>query len=201
VSVNDDQNHNPPATLPALGRRILIVGASCAGKTTLGTDLAARIGVPFIDIDALYWGPAWTAVATSVLCERVDRATSDDGWVLAGNFSSQRHVSWPRAQSVVWLDLPLPVVIARIVARSYRRSRSGDLLWGVNRESFLRQLKLWDENQSLIRWTLSHYGGLRQRYEASMRDPAYRHLSWHRLRSQREVEDWKRELTRDVADV
>jgi adenylate kinase family enzyme len=183
--------------LHGLGRRVLVVGDSCAGKTTLGAELAAHLGVPFIDLDELHWEPGWTPVSTAVLCERVERATSGDGWVLAGNYSAQRHVSWPRGQSVVWLDLPLRVTIARIVLRSYRRSRTGELLWGTNQESFLRHLMLWDEKQSLIRWTLGHHRGLRKRYEASMQDGAFSHLHWHRLRSQRELERWKFALATD----
>jgi len=36
----------------ALGRHLVLIGFMGAGKTTLGADAAARLGRPFIDLDA-----------------------------------------------------------------------------------------------------------------------------------------------------
>lgn len=40
--------------------RILVVGTSGAGKSRLAGQLAAALGVPHVELDALYWGPDWT---------------------------------------------------------------------------------------------------------------------------------------------
>lgn len=40
--------------------RIVIVGTSCAGKTTLGKKLAQESGIPYTDLDDLHWNPGWT---------------------------------------------------------------------------------------------------------------------------------------------
>jgi shikimate kinase len=42
----------PAPTLAALTRRILLIGMMGAGKTTVGTALAARLGYPYLDSDA-----------------------------------------------------------------------------------------------------------------------------------------------------
>ena len=42
-------------------RRVAIIAsASGNGKTTLGRALAARLGVRFVELDALVHGPDWT---------------------------------------------------------------------------------------------------------------------------------------------
>lgn len=35
--------------------KILIMGASCAGSTTLGTALGKQLGFPYFDTDAYFW--------------------------------------------------------------------------------------------------------------------------------------------------
>ncbi|MGE5588955.1 MAG: shikimate kinase, partial [Clostridia bacterium] len=42
-----------------VGRRIHVIGNSCAGKSTLGERLARSLGVPFVELDALSWQPGW----------------------------------------------------------------------------------------------------------------------------------------------
>lgn len=37
--------------------RIYITGASCAGVTTLGQNLATRLDVQHVDVDDFYWMP------------------------------------------------------------------------------------------------------------------------------------------------
>jgi Shikimate kinase len=42
-------------------RRVAIIAsASGNGKTTLGRQIAARLGVRFVELDALVHGPSWT---------------------------------------------------------------------------------------------------------------------------------------------
>lgn len=183
----------------ALGRRVVVVGDSCSGKSTLANLLAQERGCPVVELDALYWGPGWTHAEPEAFCAAVDAATRGSAWVLAGNYGVQRGVSWPRADAVVWLDFPLRITLARIVARSWRRWHRGELLWGTNHEKFWRQFRLWAPHDSLIAFTLQHHGALRQRYLAALHDEAYAHLHFDRLRSPRALERWLRELGLDPA--
>jgi adenylate kinase family enzyme len=80
-------------------RRVLVVGNTNAGKTTMARKLAARLGVPHIELDALFWEPGWVEADTDVLLERVAAATSGEGWVTCGNYSRAQHVLWPRADT------------------------------------------------------------------------------------------------------
>ncbi len=179
-----------------IGRRVVVVGNTSSGKSTLGERLASLLDVPFVELDALYWKPDWQPSTDEEFLARTAAATTGDGWVVAGNYSKTMPVTWPRADTVIWLDLPLPVVLWRILVRSWRRSRSGELLWGTNTERFTKHLKLWDTEQSLLAYALTAHRRKQRRYVGAMADPQWAHLRFVRLRSAGEVEQFVRDLER-----
>jgi hypothetical protein len=85
------------------------------------------------------------------------------------------------------------------VARSWRRARRGELLWGTNEERFWPQLKLWDPNVSLIGYSLRTHRNRRRRDEEQMRDPRWAHIRFVRLRSPRQIERWLAAVAREGA--
>jgi adenylate kinase family enzyme len=88
-------------------RRVVVIGNTCAGKTTLGERLARSLAVPLIDLDALYWSAGWKARDLHDFRSRVREATNSASWVLAGSYSKQWDISWSRADTVLWLDVAL----------------------------------------------------------------------------------------------
>src|SRR5688572_10323261 len=131
-------------------RRVVVVGVTNAGKTTMARRLAARLGVPHVELDALFWEPNWTEATDDAFRERVAVAASGDGWVVCGNYKRVQDLLWPRADTVVWLDPPLRVVLRRAVTRTIWRSILRTNLWGTgNRE---RISNVWSEKDSLFKW-------------------------------------------------
>lgn len=176
---------------PAIGRRVIVVGDSNAGKSTLAARLAAHLGAPHIELDALQWEPGWRTADPEIFRERVRQALAAESWVLDGNYRRQQQdLSWPLADTVVWLDLGLPTLIRRCLARSWRRWRSRELLWGTNQERFWDQLMLWDRDKSLIAFTVSTHNLRRQDYLTAMRDPRWSHLTFVHLRSPGGASRW-----------
>ena len=93
-----------PAITLAGCKRIVIVGRTGSGKTTLARELAAALDVPHVELDALYFGPEFSTVPLSVLRERTSAAIAGDCWVTDGNKSAVRDLVWPQADTIVWLD-------------------------------------------------------------------------------------------------
>ncbi len=170
------------------GKRIVVVGSSCSGKSTLGSRLANALDVPFVELDALYWRPNWQPTPDDEFARKILAATEGERWVMAGNYN--RHTlstAWPRADTVIWLDFPLHLVLWRIVRRSWTRSRSKELLWGTNTEPFWGQFKLWSD-ESLIGYTLRTHRQRRTFYHDRIASPAWSHVTFIHVRTRQEAE-------------
>jgi len=163
------------------------VGSSRSGKTTVGRRLAALLGVPCVELDAIFHQPnLGRASARRLLRARVGDVVEQSAWVVDGNYGAVRDLVWERADTVVWLDLPRPVVMRRVILRTVRRAVTREELWTGNREPLSN---FWlDPAESVIRDTWVRYDEGVRRYRAAMDDAALRHLRFVRLTSQREID-------------
>lgn len=119
-------------------RRIVIKGGSGAGKTTLAVELAQRLGVPHIELDAHQHGPNWKEATPDELRASVAAVLDDArGWVVDGNYERKiGTMVLDRAELVLWLDFSLPLKLRRLWGRSLRRILGRKVLWNGNRETF-----------------------------------------------------------------
>jgi adenylate kinase family enzyme len=186
-------------TLPYLAfRRINVVGTTGSGKTTLARELARRRGLMHIELDALFWEPRWTEAEPNVFRARTVAALdaadqTHDGWAVDGNYSRVQPVVWGRADTVVWLDYPLPVILRQLFARTLRRTIRQEELWSGNRERFFNAFFSRD---SILLWALKTYRAKRRDYPRRLAAPENAHLSIVRLRSPREMRRWLETLLR-----
>jgi adenylate kinase family enzyme len=159
--------------------RVVVVGTSCAGKTTFARDLATALACSVIQLDELYWGPDWTARPQEEFVGSVARATAGPRWVVDGNYSIIRDVVWTRATAIIWLNLSFPVIFARAVRRTVVRSISQEPLYAGNRESLRRA---FFTRESILLWVLTTYWERRRRYPTLRASPNYPGLAWFELK-------------------
>jgi adenosyl cobinamide kinase/adenosyl cobinamide phosphate guanylyltransferase len=76
-------------------RRIVVVGTTSSGKSTLAKGLAEKLDVDFIELDALHWEPNWKEAEPEMFRARVEAATRSEVWVVAGNYHVVRDIVWP----------------------------------------------------------------------------------------------------------
>ena len=174
-----------------VGKRIVVIGNTGTGKSTLAAELARRLVVPFVELDALYWEPGWREPDSEVFRARVREATSGGAWVVAGNYlSKSQDLTWPRADTVVILECGLPRIVWRVTARAWRRWRKNELLWGTNRESIWKHARLWDRESSLIAFAIEQQRVKQREHDGAVSDPRWSHIRFIRLRSPRATARW-----------
>ena len=173
------------------GPRIVVVGVTGSGKSTLARQLAERYGVPHVELDAHNWEANWVPAPTDVFRARVAEGTAGDGWVVDGNYSKTRDITWPRATTIVWLDYPLHLILWRLGLRILRRSVTRERLWKGNQESLRTHLFT---KESLILWALQTYKRRQREYGEAMYRWESEGVQALRFDSPKEAERWLRAL-------
>ena len=165
-------------------RRVNVKGTSGSGKSTFAKELARRLEVPYVELDALHHGPNWSEPSAEEFRARVSAAleAAPDGWVIDGNYGAVRPLVWERADTVVWLDPPRRTVMRRVLWRTVRRGVTREPLWNDNRES-LRNLFSRDPSANIALWAWRNHAKYRDRYAAAAADPANERLSFVRVAS------------------
>jgi len=107
--------------------------------------------------------------------------------VTDGNYTYLQDILLPRAQAVVWLDYPLPLILWRLWWRTLRRVVTREFLWGTNYE------KLWPQffsRDSIFLWALKTYRRRKEQYAMLTTRPENAHLKVFHLKSPHVTEEW-----------
>ena len=166
-------------------QRVVVFGTTGSGKSWLAERLAARTGLRVVELDALFWGPEWQPAPLELFRHRVEREIRDGGWIVVGIYGQVRDLTWKAADTLVWLDLPFPVVMWRLLRRTIRRVFTKEDLWGTgNRESLAGA---FFSRQSILLYALKTHRRNRERFTIECEFLA-KDKTIVRLKSAREVE-------------
>jgi adenylate kinase family enzyme len=117
--------------------KYVVVGASGNGKATFSKRLAAKLDVPYVQLDELTHLPGWQEASDQQFRRSVDEATSGDGWVVDGSYGNILGDSlYRRADLVVWLDQSIPLVMTRLIRRAIRDIRTQRDMFNGNRQTW-----------------------------------------------------------------
>jgi adenylate kinase family enzyme len=184
----------PTDGLPARPQRALVAGTSGAGKTTLAGAIGRVLGIPHVEIDALFHGPAWTPrpeFEADVLA-----FSSGPSWVTEWQYDVVRPLLLDRADLLVWLDLPRGQVLRQVTRRTLRRRVRRVELWNGNLEPPL--LTFFTDPEHIVRWAWTTHGRTGPRVaEAGRTKPE---LTVVRLRSRSDVRRWLDGPLREAAE-
>lgn len=143
-------------------QRILIIGAPGSGKSTLARAMGGRLGLPVIHMDREYWLPDWAEPAKAAWRDKVAGLAAQEAWIMEGNYSGTWDLRVPRADAIIWLDVPRRLYMPRTLwrmASNYGRQRPDigpgcperfdlpffkDWVWTYTRRSRPRTVALMD---------------------------------------------------------
>lgn len=122
----------------------------------------------------------------------VEAVIAGNCWVIDGNYRSRLgELVWGRADTLIWLDYALPVILWRLWWRTLRRTVAREELWNGNRESLRSQFFTSD---SLFLWTFKSHARHRRQYPASLAEPENAHLALIRFHTPHEANRWLTDL-------
>jgi adenylate kinase family enzyme len=173
--------------------RLVVIGTTSSGKSTLAEQIAKRFDLNFIELDALHWEPNWQESPLEVFRERVRKAIQAEKWIVAGNYHVVRDLVWTKAEAVIWLDYPFFVILWQLTRRTFKRWWTQELLWGKNIEPFWGHFRLWSQD-SLFHWLFKTYWRRKRETPQLLSLPKHRHLKLIHFKHPREVEIWLERL-------
>ena len=174
--------------------RINVVGTSGSGKSTFCKKLSKILSLPYIEMDAIFWGPNWYWPDDEEFFANLKNELSHDAWILDGNYTRTIPIKWENAQMVIWLDYSFTRTLLQAIKRAFLRSLTGEELWANtgNKESFR---KSFFSKDSIILWTIKTHKKVRKKYEQFMVNEAYSYIEFVRLKSPEEAEGFLNEAT------
>ena len=151
--------------------RVMIIGCSGAGKTTLARKLGEKTGLPVVHLDQIWWSPGdWVHMVRAefdrVLLEEMEK----DRWILDGNYNRTLDLRLERADTVIYLDFSrwqcLWGWISRVI-KNWGHARADmapgcsewfdpemvGWIWNFNkdnREKYLRKLSGWNGDAYIL---------------------------------------------------
>lgn len=178
-------------------RRVIMIGTTSSGKSTLSRQLADLLDLDLVELDALHWAPHWHEVPDDIFLQRVRTALASEKWVVAGSYHIARDLIWPHAEVAIWLDYSLWRILGQLTRRIFTRWWTRELLWGTNRENLWTHFKFWSTD-SLYHWLFRTYWKRRKEYPELLSQPRYKHLQLIRFKHPGETEAWLQELQHAV---
>jgi len=122
---------------------------------------------------------------------RVRSAITGERWVVDGNYraAGALELVWSRADTVVWLDYPLPLTLVRLARRVVARIRDGAELWpGTGNRETVRNA--FFNRDSLLCFALRTHRGRRRRLAEMLTRTEFAHLAVYRFRHTRDADHW-----------
>jgi adenylate kinase family enzyme len=169
-------------------QRVVVAGVSGSGKSTLAARIGEVLDLPHTEIDGLYHGPGWEPRPSFEA--DVDALIAGERWVTEWQYDYARPLLVQHADLFVWLDLPYPLVLSRVVRRTVRRRLRREELWNGNQEGPLRTF--FTDPEHIVRWSFRTRHLYRERVPAVAAERP--DLPIVRLRSRRQVDRWLADL-------
>lgn len=164
---------------------INVVGVSGSGKTTLSKKIADKFGYEHIELDKLHWKENWESYSKEEFQSKIHQFMDkhEDGWVIDGYYGGkQGDRPWEDADTIIYLDIPLPLAQFRIAGRSIKRKIKRELVWGKNKE----KLRHFFDLQKSVRAWYPRTKEQMDEFASSIPDG----VEYHHFTSNKQAYDW-----------
>lgn len=165
--------------------RIVIIGTTGTGKSTLAKQLSTITHIPVVEMDDLYWRQNWTIAPAEEFSAAIDNASKGGEWIMVGNYGKQSgYIHWKRADTLIWLDYSFWRAFRQLLTRCVKRIHDKQQICNGNTES----LANFFSRDSIMLWLFRSYWKRRREIPQLVARPEYAHLKVLRFHTPREAE-------------
>lgn len=101
-------------------KRVMIVGGPGSGKSTLARSLGAMTGLPVHHMDLIHHLPGWKERPRPEKVAMAHAVEAQEAWIFEGGLSATYETRLARADTLIWLDLPVGLRLWRVTKRLFR---------------------------------------------------------------------------------
>jgi adenylate kinase family enzyme len=101
--------------------RVLVIGCSGTGKSTLAQAVAALRGLTYVSMDRdIFWLPGWKHRPREEAIALIKQAVAGPRWIMDGNSPGTLPLRLPRTDIVLWRRPPRRVALSGVFRRWLR---------------------------------------------------------------------------------
>jgi adenylate kinase family enzyme len=101
--------------------RILVIGCSGGGKSTLSQKIATRFGLSYVSIDRdVLWLPGWVQRHKMEQRSTITEKVLGERWIMDGTNTSTFDLRLPRTDMVIWVRMPRLLCIWGAISRWFK---------------------------------------------------------------------------------
>ena len=131
--------------------KVIIIGCGGAGKSTLARQLGAKLNLPVVHLDKLFWRPGWEHISREEFDRLHREALAQEKWIIDGNYDRTMGERVKYCDTIIYLDFSRAAClmgVAKRVLTSYGRVRP-DMAEGCPERFDLEFIKwIWDFNKN-----------------------------------------------------
>jgi len=130
----------------------------------------------WVDLDDLHWLPDWQERPDEAFIELVhSKIMSQEQWIVSGSYHSLIEDNlWQDADTIIWLNYSLSLILYRYFTRTYKRIRFKEKCCNGNIQTLGRAISLED---NLLQYILAGYHPKIKRFEAYKAGP-FKDKNW-----------------------
>lgn len=99
----------------------MIIGQPGAGTSTLARQLGEITFLPVYHMDRIHWQPGWVERDPAEKLRLVAEVHARPRWIFEGGHSATWPARLARADTLIWLDLPVGLRLRRVLWRNLSR--------------------------------------------------------------------------------